>query len=85
MLDFKISKLSDCFGIEISDIDLTNEFNNEDINILKRLFFDNHVIVFRDQKISEQQQLAFTKHFGELEVYPEADKTRDFSKDLSCC
>ncbi len=80
MLDFKISKLSDCFGIEISDIDLTNEFNNEDINILKRLFFDNHVIVFRDQKISEQQQLAFTKHFGELEVYPEADKTRDSQK-----
>ena len=28
------------------------------------------MLVFRDQQIADEQQLAFTRHFGELESYP---------------
>ena len=34
------------------------------------------MLCFRDQHLSEEQQIAFSKQFGELEAFPEKDKTK---------
>jgi len=73
-------KLSDYFGIELTDIDLSKNFSNTEIKNLEQLFQDNHLIVFRNQSLTDNQQLKFTEYFGDLEVFPEADKTKDSPK-----
>jgi|TARA_B110000977_G_scaffold115946_1_gene149799 alpha-ketoglutarate-dependent 2,4-dichlorophenoxyacetate dioxygenase len=56
-----------CFGGIVSNIDLTKDL---DKNIIKKI--DNElnnlcVLVFKNQKINDEQQLKFSKYFGEIE------------------
>ncbi len=74
------NKLSDYFGIELTSIDLSKKFSDIEIEDIKQLFQDNHLIVFRNQSLTDNQQLKFTEYFGDLEVFPEADKTKDSPK-----
>ena len=80
MLNFQINKISDQFGVEVIGLDVSKNLNEKDVKVLKDLFNENHVIVFRKQNLSDEEQLSFTENFGELEVYPEADKTKDSQK-----
>ena len=80
MLDFQINKVSDQFGVEVIGLDVSKNLNEKDVKVLNDLFHENHVIVFRKQDLSDEEQLSFTENFGELEVYPEADKTKDSQK-----
>ena len=77
---FRSSEILNNFGVVIDEIDLSNNLSNEDILEIKDLFFNKHILVFKNQNLSEKEQLKFTENFGELEIYPEADKTNDSSK-----
>ena len=77
MLNFQINKISDQFGVEVIGLDVSKNLNEKDVKVLKDLFNENHVIVFRKQNLSDEEQLSFTENFGEVEIYPEADKTKD--------
>ena len=76
-----ISKsLPGCFGIELSKIDLSSRLSNDEIANIKKLFQDFHLIVFKEQNLNDDDQLKFTEYFGELEEFPEADKTKESNK-----
>ena len=76
-----ISKsLPGCFGIELSKIDLSSSLSNDEIANIKKLFQDFHLIVFKEQNLNDDDQLKFTEYFGELEEFPEADKTKESNK-----
>jgi len=57
-------------GAEILGVDLAEQLDDETVEQIKRAWFTHQVIVFRDQKITPAQQVAFADHFGELDVYP---------------
>ena len=76
MTNFLTRKINDNLGIIIEGIDLSETLSNENFHKINNLFFDNHIIVFKNQKLNEENQLLFTKKFGDLEIYPEADKTK---------
>ena len=54
-------KLSDYFGIELTSIDLSKKFSDIEIEDIKQLFQDNHLIVFRNQSLTDNQQLKFRR------------------------
>ena len=72
--------LPGCFGIELSKIDLSASLSNDEIANIKKLFQDFHLIVFKEQNLNDDDQLKFTEYFGELEEFPEADKTKESNK-----
>ena len=76
MTNFLTRKINDNLGIIIEGIDLSETLSNENFSKINNLFFDNHIIIFKNQKLKEEDQLLFTKKFGDLEIYPEADKTK---------
>ncbi|HIK87316.1 MAG TPA: TauD/TfdA family dioxygenase, partial [Alphaproteobacteria bacterium] len=80
MQSFESSKISDYFGIELMGIDLSKKLKDKYIEIIKKLFHENHIVVFRNQNLTDEEQLSFTRNFGELEIFPEADKTKDSLK-----
>ena len=78
--NWKINSLSDHFGISIDNIDLSKDLTNDSIETIEKLFFDHHVLVFKKQNLNDEEQLRFTEYFGDLEIFPEANKTKDSSK-----
>ena len=57
------------FAGEVSGIDCGRPLTGEEIAAVEAGMDKHAVLVFRDQSITDEQQLAFTCHFGELENY----------------
>src|ERR1700689_3306418 len=62
-----VRKLHTLFVGEISGVDLTSPVPREDIAAIEAAIAEHAVLVFRDQRITDEQQLAFSRSFGELE------------------
>jgi len=56
-------------GAEILGIDLAKPLNADDFARVHRAHLDHHVVVFRDQRISPAEQIAFSRRFGELQIH----------------
>ena len=64
-----VTRLGKHCGAEISGVDLSKELDASTFAQVASAFFDNEVVVFRNQKITPAQQIAFTRRFGVLEQH----------------
>ena len=64
---FSIQRLSDVAGAEISGVDLRDPISAEMRDAILAALEEFHVIAFRDQNLTKDEQQAFTLHFGEIE------------------
>jgi alpha-ketoglutarate-dependent 2,4-dichlorophenoxyacetate dioxygenase len=55
------------FAAEVSDIDLTMPVAPVDVAAIEAAMDEYAVLVFRDQKLTDEQQMAFSQNFGALE------------------
>ncbi|MBS38126.1 MAG: taurine dioxygenase [Thiotrichales bacterium] len=65
--DISISKASQALGALVTDIDLSKDFSDSEIATLRDAFNTHGLLLFRDQDISPEAHVAFSKRFGELE------------------
>ncbi|HEX4042605.1 MAG TPA: TauD/TfdA family dioxygenase [Xanthobacteraceae bacterium] len=56
------------FAAEIGDVDLSAPFTPSDVQDIKTAFATYAVLIFPDQRLSEDQHLDFARHFGPLET-----------------
>jgi alpha-ketoglutarate-dependent 2,4-dichlorophenoxyacetate dioxygenase len=56
------------FAAEIGDVDLSREIEPSDIDAIKEVFAKYAVLIFPDQRLSQDQHLDFAKLFGPLET-----------------
>ncbi|WP_430736665.1 TauD/TfdA dioxygenase family protein [Pseudomonas parafulva] len=66
---FEIRPFSGAVGAEIVGLDLSRPVNADDFQRIHRAHLDHHVLVFREQRISPDQQIAFSRRFGELQIH----------------
>ena len=81
-LPFIVNRLSPTIGGEILGIDLSKTLDKETKTLLYEALLTYKVIFFRDQDISTEQHIDFSKNFGELEVHPFAPKKENFPEVL---
>ena len=62
-----VRKIGKHLGAEIADVDLSRPLDDGTFASIAKCFFEHQVVVFRDQKLTPFQQIAFTRRFGELE------------------
>ena len=62
-----IKKLHPLFVGEVSGVDLTQPLSRDQARIIEDAMDDYAVLVFRKQDITDEQQLAFARNFGERE------------------
>lgn len=67
---FDLTHMSPVIGTLISGVDLRDDLSDEVIDGIRRVLVDRKVVFFRDQDISLEQHLAFSRRFGALEVHP---------------
>jgi taurine dioxygenase len=60
-----VEPLSSALGAEIRGVDLRHELSEEIVSEIAEAFCEHLVILFRDQEISEEQQIRFARYFGE--------------------
>ncbi len=62
-----ITPLHPVFAGEVSGVDTTRSISRDDVAAIEAGMDRYAVLVFRDQRLNDEQQLAFTLNFGELE------------------
>src|SRR5581483_6786918 len=66
VLDIKVTKLSPAGGAEISGVDLSRDLTPAEVKAIKQAWDENLVLVFRNQQLTQEQQLRFAANFGPL-------------------
>jgi taurine dioxygenase len=56
-------------GAEVIGLDLSQPLADEDFKRIHRAHLDHHVLVFRDQRITPEQHIAFSRRFGPLQIH----------------
>jgi len=63
------ARLSPAGGVAITGADLSRPLPADLREAVLAAFREHHVVVFRDQDLSKEEQLAFTLQFGEIEEH----------------
>jgi taurine dioxygenase len=63
-----VRKCDAALGAEIV-FDLTQPIDERTFREIETIFHDNIVVFFRDQRLREEQHIAFSRRFGELEIH----------------
>ena len=56
-------------GAEVLGLDLSRPVSDETFRRIHRAHLDHHVLVFRDLRITPQQQIEFSRRFGPLQIH----------------
>jgi len=56
-------------GAEVKGVDIAKATRSE-VNAIKRAWYKHDVLIFRDQKLTDDDLLAFSRHFGTLDPPP---------------
>jgi taurine dioxygenase len=56
-------------GAEVTGLDLSQPLSDDDFKRIHRAHLDHHVVVFRDQRITPDQQISFSRRFGPLQIH----------------
>jgi taurine dioxygenase len=67
--DFEIRAFSEPLGAQVLGFDLSRPLNAQDFARIHRAHLEHHVLVFRDQRITPQQQGDFSRRFGPLQIH----------------
>ena len=67
--DFEVRPFDAPVGAEIVGLDIARPIDEADFARIYRAHLDHHVLVFRDQPITPDQHVAFSRRFGPLEIH----------------
>jgi alpha-ketoglutarate-dependent 2,4-dichlorophenoxyacetate dioxygenase len=81
-MPLSIRPLHPVFVGEVAGADCRAPLTPDEVSAIEAGMDQYAVLVFRDQQLTDEQQLAFTRHFGELESYrtPGHVRRRDESR-----
>jgi taurine dioxygenase len=72
----KVNRSSAPLGAEIVGVDLSSNIGDAVFREIVDLFHEHEVVYFRDQKLTPEQHVAFSRRFGELEIHVRQDCCR---------
>lgn len=64
-----VRKLHPALGAEIRGIDMREPLGRETLDALHAAWMEHLVLVFPDQRVTDEEHVTFTRHFGELEIF----------------
>ncbi|MFL9923861.1 TauD/TfdA family dioxygenase [Herbaspirillum lusitanum] len=67
--DFSIRAIDGPLGAEITGLDLNLPVSDEELKRIRSAFVKYGLVVFRDQRITPEQHVAFSRRFGPLQVH----------------
>ena len=71
-MSIRLRKLHPLIGAEVTGIDLAGPLDRATVEAIRNAWSRYGVLLFPQQPITDEQQVAFSRHFGSLEVFPQA-------------
>ena len=68
MTHLSVKPLTACIGAEISGVDLGKPLSDESRESIQAALFEHHVLFFRDQDITPEEQIRFARQFGKISI-----------------
>ena len=80
----KLRKLSYALGAEVCGVDVGRPMSEQAFGEIYRAFLDYGVLLFRDQNVTREQHIEFSRRFGELDRHDALprDRRKDFPELL---
>src|SRR5580698_1370289 len=75
-MPINVKPLSYALGAEIQGVDLAQPLSNSEFDQIHRTFLESGILLFRDQKITREQHIAFSRRFGELDNHDSLPRDR---------
>ncbi|MCF3195086.1 taurine dioxygenase [Pseudomonas fragi] len=69
-MSLTITPISSALGAQIEGVDLTQPLSLEHRDAIEQALLEHHVVFFKNQSITPQQQARFAAHFGDLHIHP---------------
>ncbi|VTU14179.1 Alpha-ketoglutarate-dependent taurine dioxygenase [Variovorax sp. SRS16] len=66
---FELRRFDAPVGAEVIGLDIAKPIDDAEFARLHRAHLDHHVLVFRDQRITPAQHIAFSRRFGPLDIH----------------
>lgn len=66
----EVCPFDSALGAEIRGVDLARPLSSSDFDAIHAAWLDHLVLLFRGQNLSNAQLIAFSRHFGDLELPP---------------
>lgn len=57
-------------GAEVRGVDLSKPLTADEFTAIQQAWYDHIVLLFRGQKLSDDDLIRFSRHFGELDIAP---------------
>src|SRR5712671_4917084 len=68
--------LSHALGAEVQGVDLAQSLSNSEFDQIHTTFLERGILLFRDQKVTREQHIAFSRRFGELDSHGSLPRDR---------
>ncbi|MGI9286084.1 MAG: TauD/TfdA dioxygenase family protein, partial [Pseudomonadales bacterium] len=68
-MSIQISSLNNV-GVEVSGFDINEPISDDLKTELKALWYEHGILLFRNQDITPEKQIEFSRIFGPLEMHP---------------
>ncbi len=68
MSNILINPTSGSMGVEIHNVDLSNELSDSLFSEIREIFIEHGLIFFRDQELTPDDHLRFAKRWGEINI-----------------
>ena len=69
-------------GVEVSGLDITQPWSDALESELRELWYEHGMLLFRDQEITPEHQIRFSRIFGPLALHPLKTKTSEQYPEL---
>ena len=66
-MTFNVRPLSYALGAELVGVDITKQMGEAEFGAVYRAFLDHGILLLRNQKITREQHIDFSRRFGELD------------------
>ena len=75
-MTISLRPLSYALGAEVQGVDLAEPLSNSEFDQIHRAFLERGILLFREQKITREQHIAFSRRFGELDTHDSLPRDR---------
>ena len=82
-MSISIRQIHPVFAAEVAGIDLRRPLNRDEVAAIDAGMDQYAVLVFRDQQLTDEQQVAFSRNFGEIELAVSSNVTKPEERRLS--
>lgn len=72
----KLRKLSYALGAEVCDIDVARPMGERQFGEIYKAFLDHGILLFRNQDVTREQHIEFSRRFGELDRHDALPRDR---------